>query len=178
MNKNRNIRSLLGISQREAALILKVNRSQISLYELHLRDIPTPALKMLVQGWQYADAAVKSPKENAPFLKEQEERLKIFLADEISTNQFEQHEMRRKIEKISEKYESNLLALHAFEFWKQGVEDKSSRQMEALRVVEGRTKTRLNDYGLDILQQHQIKLQVLEQYGKILKERLKELNET
>ena len=64
--KRTSIRSLLGITQQEAAIILKVSRSQLSLYELNLRDLPTDAMLKLSQGWHYAETNTKSEKESSP----------------------------------------------------------------------------------------------------------------
>lgn len=173
MNKNISLRSLLGISQREAALILQVSRSQLSLYELHLRDLPVPAMKKLREGWQYVEANVKSTNKNNPCFKEEEARMKEFLKSEIRENEFEQIKLRRKIEKMSEKYKSIVPALHALEFWKQQVKDTSSKEMQALTVVEGRTKIKLDDCGWHVQEQCKLKLKMLEEYRKILEDKMK-----
>ena len=47
MEKTDNIRSLLGLSQENLALLLKVSRSQIAMYELGKRNLPVHAMEML-----------------------------------------------------------------------------------------------------------------------------------
>ncbi|HKX85157.1 MAG TPA: hypothetical protein VJL37_00690 [Flavobacterium sp.] len=172
--KRTNLKSLLGITQQDAAIILQVSRSQISLYDLHLRDLPTAAMIKLTQGWHYAEAKVKLSKENSTHCKEEEKRMKEFLKAEIQNNELEQLKIRRQIEKLSEKYDSTVRGLHALEFWKQQVKDASSKEMQILTLVEERTKRKLDDCSWHIQEQYRMKLETLEHYGKMLVARSKE----
>jgi hypothetical protein len=171
--KRTNLKSLLGITQQDAAIILQVSRSQISLYELHLRDLPAAAMIKLTQGWHYADTKTKLSKESSPCCKEEEKQMKEFLKAEIRKNELEQLNMSRQIEKMSEKYDSGVRGLHALEFWKQQIKDTSSKEMQILILVEERTKIKLEDCSWYIREQCKLKLQMLEFYGKMLEERLK-----
>ena len=47
MENKKSIRSLLGFKQEELALLLKVSRSQLSLYELGKRSLPLHAMEKL-----------------------------------------------------------------------------------------------------------------------------------
>lgn len=49
MQKGVNIREQLGVTQEELALLLKVTRSQLSMYELGKRDLPIAAKKQLAE---------------------------------------------------------------------------------------------------------------------------------
>ena len=101
--------------------------------------------------------------------------MKEFLKSEIRENEFEQLKIRRQIKKMSEKYTSVVLGLHALEFWKQQLKDNSSKEMKALTVVEGRTKMKLEGCGWHVQEQYQLKLKMLEAYGKMLEERMENL---
>lgn len=172
--KRTNLKSLLGITQQDAAIILQVSRSQISLYDLYLRDLPTAAMIKLTQGWLYADAKAKLSKESSLCCKEEEKRMKEFLKAEIQKNELEQLNMRQQIKKMSEKYDSTVRGLHALEFWKQQVKETSSKEMQILTLVEERTKIKLDDCSWYVQEQYRMKLETLEHYGKMLKERSKE----
>lgn len=47
MQKRTTIREQLGVTQEELALLLKVTRSQLAMYELGKRDLPVAAKKQL-----------------------------------------------------------------------------------------------------------------------------------
>jgi hypothetical protein len=172
--KRTNLKSLLGITQQDAAIILQVSRSQVSLYELHLRDLPAAAMIKLSQGWHYADTKAKLSKESSACSKEEESRMKEFLKDEIRKNELEQLNTRRQIEKMSDKYDSVVRGLHALEFWKQQVKDASSKEMQILILVEERTKIKLDDCSWYMREQCKLKLKMLEEYRKSLEEKMKE----
>lgn len=177
MNRNSSFRSMLGLTQEDAAIILKVSRSQLSLYELDQKNIPVRAMKMLREGCQYAETAEKKVKEKMPFFKEQEESMKVFLKNEIRENEFEQIKIRRQIERITEKYTSVVMALQALEFWKQQEEDISSYEMQALIVIEERIRVKLYKCGWHIQEQYRMKLETLEYYRKMLEARWQECKE-
>ena len=104
MKKNTSLRSLLGITQEEAAQLLQTTRSQLSLYELGKRDLPTKSFVKLAKLWVHVEQANKIPKEAMPYFKEQEIKWQEQLQKDIEENQFQQMMLQRKIQKIEGKF--------------------------------------------------------------------------
>lgn len=175
MKRNKSFRALLGITQEEAAMFLKVSRSQLSLYELNLRDIPGNAMIKLHQAWQFADAAQKISEKELPFFKEQQKKQQEILKEEIAMNQLEQMKIQRKLNKILENYQSGINAFYAIKHWKKETEDNDHREKELLEIMEGRAWVKIDNNGRHVQEQYQMKLEVLGAYEKLLKERMKNL---
>ncbi len=53
MKKRDNLRNILGITQEDLAVLLKVSRTQLSMYELGKRDLPIAAKIQLVEMFKY-----------------------------------------------------------------------------------------------------------------------------
>lgn len=175
MKRNKSFRALLGITQEEAAMFLKVSRSQLSLYELNLRDIPADAVIKLHQAWQFADAVQKVPEKDLPFFKEQQKKRQEILEEEIAMNQLEQMKIQRKLNKILENHQSGINAFYAIKHWKKETKENDLREKELLDIMEGRAWVKIDNNGWHVQEQYQIKLEVLEVYEKLLKERMKNL---
>lgn len=90
MEKDKNIREILGLQQQEIAILLKVTRSQWSLYEIGKRDLPIAAKLKLAEMLAFMQKSDAKSEENYPHLKIQEQkRLKVFKKQTI-VNQHKQ----------------------------------------------------------------------------------------
>lgn len=55
MKRKRTIRAILGLTQIEIAMILNISRSQWSLYELNLRNLPSAPSMLLFEVMAYME---------------------------------------------------------------------------------------------------------------------------
>ena len=62
MKKERNVSSLLGVNQQDAAMLLGVSRSLWSMYELGRRDISLPVKQLLAELLTYVQSGMKKKK--------------------------------------------------------------------------------------------------------------------
>ena len=172
MKKNTSIRDLLGITQEEASLLLRVKRSQLSLYELGLRDIPADALLKMTKVWRCTEEAGKIPVASQPGFKEQEKEWQHYLANEIKKNELEQMRVKQKLEAIEKKYQSHMIKLLTVSCWDEQNGNTTEREKKLLRILTDKAVTKTKENGWCIQEKHRLQLQALEQYGKLLKDKI------
>ena len=104
MEKESNLRSMLGLTQNEMAQILNVSRSLYSMYELGKRDLP-PASKEMLAGILAYLQDPETEEKNKEYMKahekEVEEHREQAVKDLLLENQQKRHLLDKKIAKNS-----------------------------------------------------------------------------
>lgn len=167
MKRNTSLRSLLGITQEEAAQLLQTTRSQLSLYELGKRELPTKAWVKLTTLWLHVEEANKMPKEAMPYFKEQQIKWQEQLQKEISENQFQQMILQRKIQKIEGKFKKNCGALQVVAYLETQTEDQTPAEKELLRFIAKNAQKGMERNGWHVLK-CRLALQALEEHEKLM----------
>lgn len=101
-------RDLLGLSQTELAIILKVSQSQLAMYEGHLRNLPLAADLLLSQMILHC---IKHDEGKPVLEKNDSEQLKIEkkrLERDLENNHYEQLKLEKVIGKLEKKKEIQL----------------------------------------------------------------------
>ena len=172
MNKaNQRLRYLLGITQEELAMLLGISRSQLSLYELGLRELPTAALQKLaemISVLQNADVSKLRKSRTAGEGKKHQ----ADLTKQLTENNFKQQLLVHKINSLTEKHDGDLKKLHLFQHLIGKGEHKESHQHSLLGVLERRTDRALEKNSDSKVVQYQIKLKVLQEEEKLLREEI------
>jgi transcriptional regulator with XRE-family HTH domain len=106
-------REQLGLSQEMMAQYLGVAKSQLSMHESGKRELPTAALTKLAALAVFFDQNKVSEEHESEVQKEQELKLKAFLAIQIKDLEYKQIREQRLLENIQKKYKQNL-KLYAF----------------------------------------------------------------
>ena len=113
MKKENTIRTILGVTQQELAMLLGVSRSQCAMFELGKRDLPLPAKQLLAEMLSY----IQSPEVTAKSIQfalpqATPQQLERFLRE----NQYQQLLAARKIATATKKLQAQarLLQLTAF----------------------------------------------------------------
>lgn len=102
--------SLLGIDQHSLAMLLRVNRSQWSMFESGKRNIPLEAKRLLAEmtGFlKFDEAGAKLPEP----LEDQAEATKEYLEKSLKDNHYQLYEITQKIARAEEKYIRNTKAV-------------------------------------------------------------------
>jgi transcriptional regulator with XRE-family HTH domain len=172
MKKNSSLRSLLGITQEEAAQLLQITRSQLSLYELGKREIPTKAMVKLAELWLYVEEANKTPKETLPYFKEQEAKWQEQLKKKIRNNKFEQWKLERKIEKIEKKFKKCCAALEVAAYLE--TENQTEAEKDLLKLIAKNAQKGIDRNGWHVQEECKLALQSLQQHEKLMQQMLKE----
>lgn len=170
MKKKQNIRTLLGMSQENLALILQVSRSQIAMFEIGKRSLPVHAMEKLTTMLVHLqNEAVKSKAKKGISIEEQNYLKKLLLK-----NNHQQLLVERKITAIEKKQSaiaiSNKLVSHL-------LKDKSKmnkNEFEILKAIERNNHEVLN-YATSLLQL-ELKKEVLMFEEKLLRNKLQSIN--
>lgn len=97
MKKGETISTLLGVSQIEMALLLKITRSQWSMYESGKRDLPQDVKQQLAEIITYMQATKTKVSENLPQLSIQKNQTKENLQALLKENQYQQLLSNKKV---------------------------------------------------------------------------------
>ena len=106
-------RNQLGLSQEMMAFHLRVKRSQLSMYELGKRELPTIALVKLAEISVFLNQNKIIDEQGTELQTEQEQQLKKFLELQIRDLEYKKLKEQRLLENIQKKYQQNV-TLHAF----------------------------------------------------------------
>ena len=107
MKNQSNLCKLLGLSQMEAALLLGVHRSQLSMFESGKRSLPQAATLRLAEILkQNKPIEPYSAKRNAEITIERKRQLELRRVE----NEIQQFKVQRKMEPITRKYDAAIRA--------------------------------------------------------------------
>ena len=125
----------LGIKQYELALLLRVNRSQIAMFEAGKRDLPSAASILLMQILAQVETAKKSAKSipDASASTEKQKQLEQLLEE----NTFQQMKLRRKIAVVAKKHEVQRNTVVFANFLKQSEEVMLNNSLREYVIIKG-----------------------------------------
>jgi transcriptional regulator with XRE-family HTH domain len=175
MKKNNNIREWLGIKQEDLALLLKVTRSQLAMYETGKRDLPVAAKLQLAEMIQHIQESKSQRVQNLPLMKKQEAETKRVVAELVVINQHQQLILEKKINALEKKQEASLLKISLSGFLGQQLLKKATPENHLLKSIELKAQIELEKNGVALLIQHQIKKEVLQAEAKLLENYLQKL---
>jgi transcriptional regulator with XRE-family HTH domain len=163
MKKQASIREQLGLKQEELAQLLQVTRSQLSLYEIGKRKLPTLATQKLAYLLSFAQTETATLD-----LEAENERIDpSFLQRLLVKNQHQQLMIDKKLQAMQKKEyatkASNKIVNHLVE------QAKTNKEIKLIESLGLKKKYEKNVEGLVQLQ---IKKEVLAFEEKVLKKRL------
>lgn len=106
MKRKRTIRAILGITQQEIAMILKISRSQWSLYELNLRNLPSAPSKLLFEMLVYMENNQNKVIQEVQFPNINDAKTKLLLEKKLKENKYHLMRINRQINFLREKIET------------------------------------------------------------------------
>ncbi|WP_284653287.1 helix-turn-helix domain-containing protein [Flavobacterium terrisoli] len=160
MEKPSTIREILGFSQKELAMVLSLDRTQINKFELGKRDLPMAAKYLLAELLKVAQSPELSAKrlhvlEQQFFQKQQlVERL-------LKENQYQMEVMLRKITAAEKKYHGNVKALQMVAYLNNTPSDQHSISPTVLNAINRRASQGLENEGLSKMFQYKMKYELL-----------------
>ena len=167
---------LLGTTQEEMAMLLKVNRSQWSMFEAGKRDLPLASLQFLSEILAYMQSPeTKATKSKANLAKEKAEN-KQTLEALVKENQYQQLRMARKIAVIEKKQEASVKALQLATYLIKLTDKNREPDSKLLENIAIRANKTIAQNGLPILLSFQMKQAVVQQEEVVLTAALKGLD--
>lgn len=168
MKKLDNIRISLGITQEDLALLLKVTRSQLSLYEIGKRDLPVAAKVQLAEMLRYMQENTSKSVANTSLMEIQELQKKKALEQMLKNNQFKQLLLEKKIKAVEKKHATNLAALQLIEYLEKEAKKNKKPDNSLLKMIQTKAVSEFEKNGLALLTKYEIEKEVLQAEEKIL----------
>lgn len=173
--KTKSISKLLGVKQETLSQIIGVSRSQLSLYEIGKRDLPTKAkLKLSVILEEFNRKSTVS-KNNTTDLETTILNSKSIIEELKLINKENQLTIEKKINTIIAKYESSI-ALQHFISILENLNNNSDKK--SIKLLKQKINLQTDSNKLNTLLPLKIKLEVLKQEEKILQKYLNQAIKT
>lgn len=168
MEKRAYLRKELNLTQYEMSELLNITRSQLSLFELGLRELPTTALVRSSQIGIFM-ATTKAPEtkdfpQNADWEKEKE----VFLQKALKDCEYYQLGIIRKLPKMEEACQSALKLLQLIDYLKEQVNEEALHP-GAISILKEKVQKSLDKNGPKELMKLKLQLQVLQAEEALLK---------
>ncbi|OGS75331.1 MAG: hypothetical protein A3G95_04585 [Flavobacteria bacterium RIFCSPLOWO2_12_FULL_31_7] len=167
MQKGKTISKLLGLKQVELAMLLKVSKGQLAMYETFKRNLPISALLPLAEMLRFMkEESLKSG--SSEVMQFQAAQKKKVLAHLLKENQFKQKLLERKLERAERKYQANKTALQLMQFLEKEATKKGDSPNNLVKVIERRAANELEKNNWDVVAKLQIQKEVLVAEAEIL----------
>lgn len=168
-----NLNELLGIPLIDIAIILKTTRTQLSMFELGQRDIPSKSKILLADILQFIQQEKENPKNNAAILREETVQNKSALETMLKKNKYEQYLLDKKFKATEKKRQKAFTALLLADYLEKN-KDKDDVLLQNMDSnIRKIALSSLRKTNQALLTQLQIKKEVLQAEEKILLEHLK-----
>jgi transcriptional regulator with XRE-family HTH domain len=160
MQKGKTVSKLLGLKQEELAMLLKVSKGQLAMYETGKRELPVSALLSLVPMFQFLkEERLKSC--SAEILKSQAEQQKKVLEHLLRENKYFQTEVSKKLEMAERKYQAIMSAIHLMQYLENEVTKKGASPNGLVKLIEARAVNELKKNSWEVVAKLQIQKEVL-----------------
>jgi hypothetical protein len=168
-----NLNELLGIPLLDIAIILKTTRTQLSMFELGQRDIPTKSKILLADILQFLQQEKENAENNASILKEETIQSKSALEAMLKKNKYDQFLLDKKFKAAEKKRRKAFNALLLADYLEKN-KDKDDVLLQNMdSIVRNGALSNLKKTNQALITELQIKKEVLQAEEKILLEHLK-----
>lgn len=158
MKTNTTIKTLLGLTQEEIAMLLGITRSQWAMYETGKRDLPLPVKEQLASMLSHVQNAKEVSPEIQKLSKTEQNKVQEKLQQEYRSLEFKNLILDKRIGAMEKKRAEAYAALEMVHF----LETQPRISDALLKSIATRAKNTLNKFALHQLQDLQIKKEQLE----------------
>ncbi|WP_298221293.1 helix-turn-helix transcriptional regulator [Flavobacterium sp.] len=172
MKKEASIRTLLSLTQENAAMLLGVSRSQWSMYEIGQRDLPLAAKQLLAEMLTHIQkpSATAKPATDKQQRAKQHQQLERLLRE----NEYQQLVLARKTATIQKKQDAQArLSILADFLNKREAKGEATGAMHHQSILRKAQQTLADDHA-NILMQYELKKEVLEFEQKVIEYKMKQ----
>jgi DNA-binding transcriptional regulator YiaG len=173
MKKHDNIRDLLGITQEDLAALLKISRTQLSMYEIGKRELPTAAVLKLADMLRYLQEDAFKSADTTSLLKAQATQKEKALEEMRKENHFKQLVVEKKLNVLEKKYKANFSAFQLTKYLEKQDTENGKLESHLLKTIEKKANAELNKNGLGLITKYKIEKEVLQAEEKIILQFLK-----
>jgi hypothetical protein len=177
MKKEVTISELLGVSQLEISILLKINRSQWSMYESDDRSLPDDALKQMNEMLKHVQNKNNKQLKKQELSFQQQDKKKETLEKLLEENDYQQQTIARKIKKIKKKRAFVVARFQLLDFLNNQT-NVIEEHPELLQRMKDKAEAKATKYDESVLIVHEIKQTLLQEEEKLIKAKLEELNKS
>lgn len=168
MRKRENIRDAFGISQEELAIVLKITRSQLAMFETGKRELPSTAIIQLAEMLRYLQENASKSADTTSLLKAQAIQKEKALEEMRKENHFKQLALERKLKVLEKKHKASLSAFQLMKYLEKQDSKNGKLESPLLKTIERKALTELNKNDLAMITKCKIEKEVLEAEEKII----------
>ena len=163
----KDLKSIMGLTQEETAMLLGISRVQWAHFTDGRRDIPTSAKVKLAEVLSTIQKNKSKPKEVTEIIATEKKKAKEGLQQELKAIQLKEIELEKKIKKINEVRKEAFAALEVVAY----LEFKEQTSMA--KFIKTRALNSLKKYNLQQLQDLELKKESLEMLKLQIDKKLK-----
>ena len=171
MKKGESICKQLGIRQEELAMLLKISKGQLAMFEIGKRDIPLIAKKELTEMLTGIQKNKSISINNHKILEEEKKNTHVWLLKECNDLKHKEYELDRKIKKFKEVREEALKALEVVHYLES--ENEFDDRFGMANFILIRIKNTLKRYSLQHLEELELKKESYKMLKLHLEKKLK-----
>lgn len=168
-------REALGLTQEETAMLLRIPLSQLAMFEIGQRDLPTDAKLKLANMYHHVQNKQKEIAQ-LPALKVEEAKMIKIVEEELLVNQHEQVLIERKINTLKSKYQKSVSILQLVEYLETQLPKQEQYEKEFTAILRRKALKGIEKNGLPIQTPLNLKLTGLQLHQKELQRELNKIN--
>lgn len=162
MEKRKQLRKELNLTQNDMSVVLKTTRSQLALFEKGLRELPTTALIRASQIENFMATAKVPEAKDFPQIADWEEEKEKFLEKALADCKHYQLTIIRKLPKMEEAYQATLKTLQLIDYLKEQAHKEDALHQGAIFILEDKARKSLKKCGPKELVKQQYQLLLLQ----------------
>lgn len=170
MEKDKKIREFLGLKQEDMAILLRVTRTQWSMYEIGKRDLPLVAKQKLGEMLAFIQEHTNATVNNFVDLKSEKTKTKKVFDNLKLINKHRQILTEHKLKAIEKKYDAGITALRFIHFLETKDQQIVPDQEMVLTIVRVKAEEAIRKNGLPLQAKYRFKLKSLLQEEELLNE--------
>ncbi len=170
MKQTTTIKSQLGFSQEEMALLLGVSRTQWSMYEIGKRDLPLTAKEQLASILLHQQNVKETSKEKQKISVIEKQKTQEWLKQELLNIEYKKEVVVRKLLAIENKRAESFAALEVVSFLE--TQEQKEPIVSLIKSIKIRATNTLNKNALHQLMELQMKKEQLEMLKNTLEQKI------
>ncbi len=175
MKNEEPISKIFGASQLEMAMVLKIKRTQWSMFELGKRNLPVSAKLQMSEMLNHVQSPKSKNAKKQLLSAQQQDNTQQKLEALLRENDYQLQTVERKIAGIQKKQAEAVAALQLVDFLAPQ-EHKEDYYPGLLQMIERKAKRKAEENNDVVLITHQIKQAVLQHEEKLLRAALTALS--
>lgn len=172
MKEGFNPREILGLTQSQIALLLKVSRSHWAMYEKGKRHLPDSASSVLHDMMANVHTVEVKATPKTERQEKQYEDMQEALQKMFKENKYQLEHVARKLAPLERKHQAHLKAQQTVAYLKAKNPEASERESKLLDLIHTMATRGITHKLLLQITKWQIKLELLQEEKKLLEERI------